>query len=317
MTTIGLDLGGSKVLAVRADGESLADRRFAPLAAAPSDLSKVAIEAVRSVWADDVQAIGVGIAGMVSWPSGVFVWGPHLAGTNVPIRADLESTFEVPVVVDNDANAALWGEARVGAVQGYRNALILTLGTGIGGGLLIDGSLYRGNSFAGEVGHMNHQRGVLQCDCGKQCCWETVASGPALVRLGKAAIEQNPDGTLAHRFGEVRLRGEDITGAADSGDAIAQGLVAQVGRELGFGLANLIAVLDPEIIVVGGGLGSVGESLLGPARRVVADAIHGFSHRMPPPILVAGLGPDAGAMGAAILAADVIAGRVHLDVQIP
>ena len=309
-TTIGLDIGGSKALAVRLhDGDVIEQARFA-MDGGPADLSKAAIDAARLVWSESVEAVGVGVAGMVEWPSGVFLWGPHLAGANVPLRTDVEAAFDVPVVVDNDANAAAWGELQMGAASGYRDVLLVTLGTGIGGALVIDGSVYRGTSFAGEIGHMLYEQGGVQCDCGKRGCWETVASGPALIRLARASIAQNPDSTFAHRVPMDGVSGEDVTGAADAGDETARALVAQVGVEFGRGLCSLIAILDPEVVVVGGGLGSVGESLLGPARRVAADAVHGGAYRMLPPILVAGLGPAAGAVGAARLAADLATGRL-------
>jgi len=313
---VGVDLGGSKVLAVRmSDHEIVDEARFA-VDAVPGDLSRAALEAARSVWSDDVSAVGVGVAGMVSWPAGVLVWGPHVAGSNVPVRSELEAALNVPVVVDNDANTAAWGELVLGSGRGYRDILLVTLGTGIGGALIVGGRIHRGKSFAGEIGHMTYAPGGLQCDCGKLGCWETVASGPALVRLARSSITQNPDGILAHRFAAETVRGEDITGAADAGDETARSLVAQVGADLGRGLCNLIAILDPEVVIVGGGLGSVGESLLGPARRVAADALHGGSHRMLPPILVAGLGPAAGAVGGALLAEDLLSGRLDMEVEL-
>lgn len=312
-TTIGIDLGGTNVLAVRLeDGEIADETRFA-MDTVPESLSAAALEAARAVWTSDVGGVGVGIAGLVAWPEGVLVWGPHVAGADVPVRVDLESALGVPVVVDNDANAAAWGELKLGSARRYRDILLVTLGTGIGGALVIDGKIHRGKSFAGEIGHMTYEPGGLQCDCGRRGCWETVASGPALTRLAKEYVAQNPDGTLVHRLGDTPIRGEDITAAADAGDETARSLVAQVGIGLGHGLCNLIAVLDPEIVIVGGGLGSVGESLLGPARRVAADALHGGAHRMVPPILVAGLGPAAGAVGAALLADDLITGRLDLS----
>jgi glucokinase len=231
-------------------------------------------------------------------------------GSNVPVRQTLESEFGVPAIVDNDANGAAWAEFQLGAARDRSDVLLVTLGTGIGGAIVADSQIYRGSSYAGEWGHMLYQANGLQCDCGKRGCWETVASGPALARLGREFIALNPDGQLARVLRDGNFTAETITSAADGGDETARGLVSQVGAALGQGLCSLIAVFDPELVVVGGGLGSVGESLLGPARRVAADALHGGSHRPLPPIVVAELGPEAGAVGVALLASQWRDGRL-------
>ncbi len=303
MSTIGIDIGGTKALAVRLDDGVIVEERHTATRRGP--VVDVALSAIRGVWADDVEAVGVGLAGLVQWPEGVLAWGPHVQGTEIPIKAVLEEELGIPVAIDNDANVAAFGERVVGAARGFDDFLLVTLGTGIGGAIVIDGSVYRGESFAGEWGHIRHDTVGLLCDCGKRGCWETVASGPALVRLAHEVMNLNPEGSLAGRFGSKTITGEDVTAAADAGDEVARGLVAQVGSELGRGLANLIAIFDPDLIVVGGGLGSVGESLLGPARRIAADALHGGNHRLLPPILVAGAGPGAGAIGAAYLASSI------------
>jgi len=312
-TTIGVDMGGTKMLVVRVENNDVIAQTRHSVPEAPEELSRTAIDAVRTLMSDDVEGIGVGVAGLVQWPDGVFVWGPHVVGTRVPMRDEIEAELGVPVVVDNDANAGAWGELHLGAGRGYRDLLFITLGTGIGGAIVLDGTIHRGLSFAGEWGHALYEPGGARCGCGKRGCWETAASGPALIRLARAMLTQNPDGPLAHRLRDQELTGELITAAADAGDETARGLVAQVGADLGRGLCNLIAIFDPEIVIVGGGLGSVGESLLGPARRVAADALHGGSHRMLPPILVAGLGPAAGAVGAAMLAEDLVTGRLLMN----
>ncbi len=303
MSIVGIDIGGSKALAVRLDDGTLADERHTVTRGGP--VVDTALAAVRGVWAGDVEAVGVGVAGLVHWPEGALAWGPHVEGTEIPRKTLLEEELGVPIAVDNDANVAAFGERVAGAARGFDDFLLITLGTGIGGAIVIDGSVYRGESFAGEWGHIRHDVAGLLCDCGKRGCWETVASGPALVRLAREVMGLNPEGSLARRFGSRAITGEDVTAAADAGDEVARGLVAQVGSQLGLGLANLIAVFDPELVVVGGGLGSVGESLLGPARRVAADALHGGNHRLLPPILVAGAGPRSGAIGAAYLASSI------------
>ena len=301
VTTVGIDLGGSKLLAVRLEDGEVVEREI--FASAGEDLLFAAKAAIRELWTDDVVAIGAGIAGLVRFSDGVFVWGPHVAGSNIPVRQILEQEFGVPTVVDNDANVAALAELHLGAAVGRSDVLLVTLGTGIGGAVIADGEVYRGSSFAGEWGHMLYQANGLQCDCGKRGCWETVASGPALSRLGREFNSLNPGGQLAGLIRKNDFSAETITAAADAGDETARGLVSQVGAAFGQGLCSLIAIFDPELIVVGGGLGSVGESLLGPARRVAADAIHGGSHRPLPPIVVAGLGPESGAVGAALMAA--------------
>ena len=302
MATIGIDIGGTKAAGVRVAEGAVAAR--VKTGVYEGDLVSNVADTVRELWDDDVEAVGVGLAGLVQWPEGVFVWGPHLGWKEVPLRSELEAELGIPVVVDNDANVSAFGELTAGAGVGFDDFLMLTLGTGIGGGIVIGGEIYRGDSFAGELGHMVYNTGGLLCDCGKRGCWETVASGPALVRLAREVISLNPEGSLAGRLGDRSFDGDDVTAAADAGDEVARGLVAQVGAEFGRGLSSLIAIFDPELIIVGGGLGSVGESLLGPARRVAADGLHGGTHRLLPPILVAGLGPDAGAVGAALLAAE-------------
>ena len=298
-------MGGTKLLVVRVEeGQVVARELFSTPA---DEMVSAAKAAIRELWSDDVSAIGAGIAGLVRFPEGVFVWGPHVPGSNVPVRQILEDEFSVPALVDNDANVADWAELRMGAARDRRDVLLVTLGTGIGGAVIADGAIYRGSSFAGEWGHMLYQANGLQCECGKRGCWETVASGPALARLGREFIALTPDGQLARVLQRETFTAETITAAADAGDETARGLVSQVGAALGQGLCSLIAIFDPVLIVVGGGLGAVGESLLGPARRVAAAALHGGSHRPVPPIVVAELGPQAGAIGAALLAAESLA----------
>ncbi|MDA2979063.1 MAG: ROK family protein [Actinomycetota bacterium] len=305
MTVIGVDIGGSKSLAVRVDDGDVATEERSKLDRSMSIVDAVAL-AVDKVSDGPLEAIGVGVAGLVRAADGVLVWGPHVSGIDVPIKAILEQRYGVPVVVDNDANTAALAEFRTGAGIGYRDGLLVTLGTGIGGAIVIGGEIYRGGSFAGEWGHARIEEGGLLCDCGKRGCWETRASGPALARLGREVIAANPGGSLATRLGQDEVTGESIVSAADAGEETARALVAEVGRAFGNGLSDLISIFDPEIVVIGGGLGSVGESIVGPARRVVVDSIHGGNLRVPPSIHVAALGQAAGAIGAAMLAKELL-----------
>ena len=304
---IGIDLGGTKAAAVRLDSarEVVARHRKEGRGAKP-DLVKRAVNSARALWVDDVAAVGIGIAGLVRWPEGVFAWGPHVAGTEVQIRTELESALGVPVMVDNDANTAALAEHRRGAARGVDNVLMVTLGTGIGGAIIANGSLYRGGSFAGEFGHMTVVPEGPVCDCGRRGCWETLASGPALARMALETIARSPRSRFAARFRGTEPLAEAVTTAAAEGDEVAAALVAEAGEHFGRGLANLIAALDPQMVVIGGGLGSVGEALIGPARAIVNEQLHGVSSRVPPTIVVAELGDAAGAVGAALLAADSV-----------
>lgn len=302
MSVVGIDIGGSKVHAVRLDGTAIARERQSAIDPATDTVDAIA-EGVASVADGTETAIGVGVAGLVSVPDGTFVWGPHVRGTDVALGSELAERFGLPVVVDNDANAALFAELTLGAAAGYRDVILVTLGTGIGGAIAIDGAVHRGGSFAGEWGHIKVERDGHLCDCGKRGCWETVASGPALERLAREVIQGNPNSSLARVIGDAAVTGRAVVAAADAGDETARALVTEVGRAFGQGLADLAAIFDPELIVVGGGLGSVGESVLGPARRVLEDSLHGGRHRIAPSVQVAALGPAAGAVGAGLLAA--------------
>lgn len=303
MISVGIDIGGTKALAVRLEGTRIVEESLFIVERTTGTIEAIT-QSIDSVFQPSVQAIGVGVAGLVRPLDGTLVWGPHVPGTDLDIRGVVSDRFEVPVHVDNDANAAAFAEQRVGAATGYKNVLFVSLGTGIGGAVVIDGSIYRGGGFAGEWGHVQVDRDGVLCDCGKRGCWETRASGPALVRLANEVVTRNPDGSLARILDSSHISGEAVVSAADAGDETARALVAEVGRSFGQGLAGLVAIFDPELIVIGGGLGSVGESIVGPARRVLSDALHGGRLRVPPVVQVASLGPSAGAVGAALLAVE-------------
>lgn len=305
MIVVGVDIGGTKSLVVKMNGAQVVAESRVELDRSLDTFGAI-VHSIESVFDDEVEAIGVGIAGLVNHKDGTFLWGPHVPGANLPLRSELSDRFDVPVHVDNDANMAALAELRLGAGRGHSDSLFVSLGTGIGGAVIIHGSLYRGGSFAGEWGHVRIDRDGLLCDCGKRGCWETRASGPALVRMAREVVAANPDSPIARILGSSRITGESVVAAADGGEETARALVTEVGRSLGQGLADLVAIFDPEIIVVGGGLGSVGESIVGPARRVLIDSVYGGRLRVPPTVQVATLGPAAGAIGAALQAAGEI-----------
>ena len=307
---IGVDAGGTKVEGLLVDAERddpILDRRRVETPAMDAEATAGSIvDVARDLMAgrSDVVAIGVGAAGMVS-VDGVMRFAPNVAWREFPLRDRVERGVGLPTIVDNDANVAAWGEFRFGAGRGTTDMLLVTVGTGIGGGIVFGGRLYRGaHGFAAEIGHVIVEPNGPPCGCGNLGCWEQVASGRAIDRLGRRAAAENPDSPLgravsAHRDGPV---GPAVTAAARDGDPVAIGVLAEVGRRLGEGIAGLVNVLDPDTVVVGGGAVEAGDLLLEPARRAFAEAVEGRSHRPEVPILPAALGNDAGAVGAADLA---------------
>jgi glucokinase len=311
---VGIDVGGTKINALRVarDGEILgrttqstpADDEEATLAA----MTDVA----RAMLTDDVLAIGVGAAGMVDAAAGTLLFAPNLAWRDLPIAARMREALGLPVQVDNDANLAAYAEYRFGAGRGYRHMLLVTVGTGIGGGLVFDGRLFRGaHGFASEIGHVIVEPGGPLCGCGNRGCWEQVAAGRSIDRLGRRAARERADSLLARlAHGDPdRVTGQLVTEAARGGDEAALEVFAEVGRRLGEGIGGLVNVLDPQVVVVGGGAVEAGDLLLDPARRAFVDAVQAPEHRPRVPIVAAQLGPDAGAVGAGALALEEL-GRV-------
>lgn len=292
---IGVDIGGTKVLstAVSSGGRVVRTaRRETPGRRVEASLVEDALtEAVEEIaGVRRVGAIGIAAAGFVDAQGERVRFAPHLPWRDEGVRARLAERWSAPVVLDNDANCAARAELLHGAAGEAENAIVVTLGTGIGGAVVLDGEVYRGhNGMAGEYGHMQVVPGGRRCECGGTGCWEQYCSGNALVR---AVREQ----------GAEDLTGPEITAAAEAGDPVALAAFASVAEWLGVGLANLVAAYDPEIVVVGGGLSAAGDLLLRPAREALRESLVGAEHRTIPPVVRAALGPEAGAIGAADLA---------------
>jgi glucokinase len=304
---VGIDIGGTKIAAVRVSPQGGIDAvTVSPSPATDQDRALPAIEAAAAeVLTDDVVAIGVGMAGLVDIRTGVLLTTPNLVWRNLPLAQRLGQAFGLPVTVNNDATAAAWGESRVGASRGYADSLFVGVGTGIGGGVVSGGRLLRGaHGFAGEIGHMIVEPGGPLCGCGNRGCWEQVASGPAITRAGARAVAEEPGSALARLAGgdPRRVTGELVTEAARGGDGLALSILREVGRRLGEGVAGLANVLDPEIVVIGGGAGEAGDLLLTPIREAFFASVEGAEARPEVPIVPAALGNDAGGIGAALLA---------------
>ena len=298
---VGVDIGGTKVLAGVVDRDGRVEarvRRDTPHRSSEpqvvEDTIVAVVEELRATY--DVTAVGVGAAGFVDLRGNV-LFAPHLSWRGEPLREILESRLGLSVVVDYDANAAAHAEMRYGAGRDHRHALLVTLGTGIGGAIVSDGRVLRGaHGLAGEFGHMQVAPDGRPCECGQAGCWEQYASGRALVRAAALDVP-----------GADRMSGLDVGAAATRGEGWALAAFEEVGTWLGIGLAGLAAAYDPELIIVGGGLSETGDLLLDPARRAFAARLPGAAYRPEVGIVRAELGAEAGLVGAADLA------RVRLE----
>jgi glucokinase len=252
----------------------------------------------------EVEAIGIGIPSTIDRNRGFAITSVNLPLVDVPIRDLLTERLSVQTFIDNDANLAALAEHRLGAAKDTENAVMLTIGTGIGGGLILGRQVYRGTTgAAAELGHIviDYAGPPCQGNCPNRGCVEALASGTALGREGRIAAETHPDSALGrrHRAGE-EIDGRVVTEAAIDGDGIAVEVVATIGRRLGVALASLANIFEPDTIVIGGGASAAGDLLLAPAREQVR------TRALPPmnetPVVAAELGPDAGMIGAALMA---------------
>ena len=310
--TIGVDIGGTKLLGGVVDDEGnilTLVRKPTPGNTADAIADAVADLVAECREAYDVSAVGLGVAAFVSENRSTVRFSANLPLTNIALRDEVSNRVGLPVVVENDANAAAWGEYRFGAARGHSHVVLITLGTGVGGGFVFGGKLYRGGFGIGaEIGHVQIVPGGtgLQCGCGQSGCLEMYVSGRALVRRAREAAEADPEGArllIASAGGDIdKIEGPMVTAAAEQGNALALGVFAEVGALLGQGLADIAASLDPTCFVVGGGVCLAGDILIEPARRAFAANLTGGSHRPLADVRVAELGNDAGLIGAADLA---------------
>lgn len=305
---IGVDIGGTKIAAgiVDEDGLVLArTRRDTPTTDAAEVLDAIVevVEELRTQFV--VRAIGIGAAGFIDASQSTVMFSPHLAWRNEPLRDRVARRTKLPVLVDNDANACGWAEWRFGAAQNEPEVVAVTLGTGIGGVLLIEGQPYRGaTGMAGEFGHMRVVPDGRDCPCGNRGCWEQYASGRVLTRRATDEVAAGSDlGRRLLDFAQGRpVDGAQVTALARAGDPTAIEWIAEVGHWLGAGLASLAAALDPGLVVVGGGVSDAGDLLLRPARESFAVNLTGRGYRAEARIVAAHLGPEAGLIGAADMA---------------
>jgi len=310
---IGIDAGGTKLLGGVVDEDLVVRHRVHRLwrGADRQETLAIFLEAVEEVRAaaPEVEAVGFGLPALVEWETGISRWSNHLPLDDVAFRDFMTERLSLPVVVDNDGNASVLAEARAGAARDARHVVMISLGTGIGSGLWLDGAVYRGASGMGsELGHTVLDIHGPDCpgDCPGRGCFEVLVSGNAIGREGERVAGEEPDTELGRRLAAgLEISGGIVTELAHSGDQAALEVVAEIGRRLGYGLVGVVNVFNPEVIVIGGGAVRAGELLLEPARRVVAE------RALPPAreavrIVAAHFGDESGMLGAAMMALDVL-----------
>ncbi|MEI2641152.1 MAG: ROK family glucokinase [Candidatus Nanopelagicales bacterium] len=308
--TVGIDIGGTKIAAGVVDdhGRILARKRVATARRDAETVEHTVSDLVRQLQAHhEIEAVGIGAAGFVDEKRSRVNFAPNLGWRDEPLRLAVESEINLPVVVENDANAAAWGEYRFGAGRGTEYLVTITVGTGIGAGIIIDGNLYRGRwGAAAEFGHLCVEPGGRPCGCGNRGCWEQYASGNALVREARyLASERRTEAETLLDLGDGTpegVQGVHITNAAREGDPVALAAFDFVSRWLGQGMADIAAILDPECFVIGGGVSEAGDILLNSTVRAFSESVTGKEHRTLPKCVVAKLGNTAGLVGAADLA---------------
>ena len=310
---VGIDLGGTNIVA------GVVDEQYNILAKASTktncprpdreiakDMAKMAIQAVENakLTMDQIEWVGIGTPGIANSRDGVIEYSNNLGFVNTPMVKYIQEDIDKPVFVENDANAAAYGEFVAGAAKGANNAVCIPLGTGVGGGIVIDGKIYAGSNFAGaEIGHTVISVDGPQCTCGRKGCFEVFSSATGLIRMTKESMAQNPDSSMhklvAERGGKVSAR--IAFDAMRLGDAAAKAVVDDFIKYLAAGITNTINIFQPDILCIGGGVCNEGDALLLPVKELVAKEVYTRNSKQNTEIVIAKLGNDAGIIGAAFL----------------
>ena len=309
---IGIDLGGTNIKAgvVSEDFEIVAKTSCKTNLPRPgeeicADMAKVALEAVKEagLTLDDIEAVGIGTPGTANSETGVIEYSNNLGFLNFPVVELMKTHINKPCYVENDANAAAYGEFVAGAAKGSNDAVCITLGTGVGGGIIINKKIYSGFNFAGaEIGHTVINVDGPQCTCGRRGCFEVYSSATGLIRMTNEAIAKHPESILkeeADDHGKVSAR--TAFNAMRRGDAAAKQVVDDYIRYLACGIANTINIFQPDILCIGGGVCNEGDPLLLPLKELVAKEVYTRNSEKNTEIVIAKLGNDAGIIGAAFL----------------
>ncbi len=310
---IGVDVGGTKILGLVTDGLGAVaqDRDLQPTPKDPDKLEGAIVDVVRTLIDrnDHVVGLGVGVPGLVDH-AGVLHYGPNVQGVlGLDIAGSLNREFGLPAVAENDGYLAALTEHRLGAARGHDHAIIVTQGTGIGGGLIVGGQVLRGaNGFAGEPGHMLINRFGHRCACGRTGCWESVASGAGLANIARELVAEGHAGAVLKAAGgdPTAIRGEHVSAALADNDPDAVEILNRFSWWIAQGIGSLIALLDPSVVVLGGGLSAISDGFIDGVATKVTEAVVGGSYRPAVPIVPADFGAEAGAVGAGLRARDFV-----------
>ena len=309
---VGIDLGGTNIVA------GVVDENYNIIAKASTktncprpekeiadDMAKMAIEAVKNakLTMDQIEWIGVGTPGIANSETGIIEYSNNLGFKDTPMVKYIQESIDKPVFIENDANAAAYGEFVAGAAKGAKNAVCITLGTGVGGGIIIDGKIYSGSNFAGaEIGHTVIEVDGAQCSCGRKGCFEAYSSATGLIRMTKEAIEEHPDSIMAKSAEEKgKVTARTSFDCMRAGDPYAKAVVDKYIKYLAAGITNTINIFQPDILCIGGGVCNEGDPLLLPMKELVAKEVYTRNSPKNTEIVIAKLGNDAGIIGAAFL----------------
>jgi glucokinase len=313
---LGIDLGGTKILTsvINPEGEMLSrDHSVTPSAEGPEGVIQAILASTEralkgaSITMDRVGAVGIGAPGLADGKAGILFTSPNLPGwKDVPLRDILQDKLKKKSFLINDGNAAALGEHYFGAAKGVRHFIYVTISTGIGGGIVVDGKILNGSrGLAGEIGHMTIADEGPPCHCGNRGCWEALASGTALAKAARKQIEEGADTTILSLAGGKieQVTAQTVQWAAEKDDPLAHRLIRKTAYYFGVGLANLVNIFNPEMIVIGGGLSHMGDRLLQPAYRVAEERAFNQAYRTVR-FVRAALGRNSGVLGAAAFALD-------------
>lgn len=310
---IGIDLGGTNIAAGVVDSDykilakaSTPTKRPRSCREICADMAAVSLKAVAEagLTIDDIESVGVGAPGQINSADGIIEYSNNLDFYNEPVADYIREHINKPVFVENDANAAAYGEFVAGSAKGTHNAVCITLGTGVGGGIIINDKIYSGFNYAGaEIGHMVIDVNGPKCSCGRNGCLEVFSSATGLIRMTKEALDANSDSKMHEMMGD-HVSGRLAFNAMRAGDEAAKGVVDKYIRHLAAGIANTINIFQPEILCIGGGVCNEGDALMIPLREAIKEEVYSKRSEKNTEVVRASLGNDAGLIGAAFLGRD-------------